>query len=565
MEGRPQKVHYGEMMEEDLSDSDEYNLDEESSDSDVEEAEKHSENPKKIKKISPRFSNSHTDDERDDTPAIRALRRKKQGILRSEMDKILKGVAVRNQWIPDKRDQEDLKTYITRPTMKRSKKFTTLKSYIPEDVLEEIESTEGLKPKNRRFVSKTGRDYEYAFKKLLYIWQEYLRENDPDNLSSDQMLHIRQFFEFKSRTFLDPFNLLDLLESKVRSPNLKCKMYASYRYMLDQQYKAASDPAGKSLFCKAMTDEEKSWDADKLLAKGLKRRKDLLVDIRNVKSEMEYEKPMMKWKGEIEGNRKRKLDEEAYFEGKSLPDPSVIIPKWLNHETTKTMDRKIVQLAKDGTVVSGKMMNQITKHLIIKQDVKIGSRTEVWEKLTWGHYREGRQKGYSAFPHRQLHLHPDVDPRKVAKNMRKGKSGERIYVREDPWKEDVNDPGDHMSDKNIYQVLKGTCCTLRFHKTGHKQPAYVWFSLVDDFYIRCYEEIVANYLKSKGKKMDNDTPMFIDANCVNYVKEGKSVNLDEFCRICEIPSATMYLFRDLFVNTVYSFGSGKFFCQVAVV
>ena len=45
--------------------------------------------------------------------------------------------------------------------MKRSKKFTTLKSYIPEDVLEEIESTEGLKPKNRRFVSKTGRDYDY--------------------------------------------------------------------------------------------------------------------------------------------------------------------------------------------------------------------------------------------------------------------------------------------------------------------------------------------------------------------------------------------------------------------
>ena len=83
------------MMEEDLSDSDEYNLDEESSDSDVEEAEKHSESPKKIKKKSPRFSTSHTDDERDDTPAIRTLRRKKQGILRSEMDKILKGVAVK--------------------------------------------------------------------------------------------------------------------------------------------------------------------------------------------------------------------------------------------------------------------------------------------------------------------------------------------------------------------------------------------------------------------------------------------------------------------------------------
>ena len=139
------------MMEEDLSDSDEYNLDEESSDSDVEESGKHSEGPKKIKKKSPRFSISHTDDERDDTPAIRTLRRKKQGILRSEMDKILKGVAVRNRWIPDKRDQDDLKTYISRPTMKRSKKFTTLKSYIPEDVLEEIESTEGLKPKNRRF------------------------------------------------------------------------------------------------------------------------------------------------------------------------------------------------------------------------------------------------------------------------------------------------------------------------------------------------------------------------------------------------------------------------------
>ena len=135
-------------------------------------------------------------------------------------------------------------------------KFTTLKSYIPEDVLKEMEITEELNPKSRRFVSTTDWDYVYAFQKLLYIWQEYLRKNDPDNLSSDQKIHIRQFFEFKSRTFLDPFIILDLLESKVRSPNLKCKMYASYRYMLDQQYKAACDPAGKSLFCTAMTDEE---------------------------------------------------------------------------------------------------------------------------------------------------------------------------------------------------------------------------------------------------------------------------------------------------------------------
>ena len=43
------------MMEEDLSDSDEYNLDKESSDSDVEEAEKHSESPKKIQEKIPQI------------------------------------------------------------------------------------------------------------------------------------------------------------------------------------------------------------------------------------------------------------------------------------------------------------------------------------------------------------------------------------------------------------------------------------------------------------------------------------------------------------------------------
>ena len=116
-----------------------------------------------------------------------------------------------------------------------------------------------------------------------------------------------------------------------------------------------------------------------------------------------------------------------------MPDPEVIIQKWMNHPSTIEMDKKIIQYAREKKIVSASEFNEITKKLVTTTMLKNGPRIEAIENITWGDYHSGRNKGFAAYPYLNVHNNPDVDPKSKAVKARtwKGRDGEQLYIRED--------------------------------------------------------------------------------------------------------------------------------------
>ena len=177
---------------------------------------------------------------------------------------------------------------------------------------------------DRPHVAKTGYDYAYGMERLMYILQENARIDD-------QKLHIRQFFLFKHRTFIAPMNIIDILEKNIESPNVKEKAYEAYKCILNQVFLEASSLRGKSMFISPVSEEEMAWDESKQVEKGLKKQRLLLTDIRNVIAEMQARKPFALWRGQCDDEKKLKNKNERIFEGRSTPDPIIVIEKWLSH------------------------------------------------------------------------------------------------------------------------------------------------------------------------------------------------------------------------------------------
>ena len=517
-----------------------------------------------------------TDDESDEETQIKSTRHESQRLVRSEIERRLQGSKLDNRWVPDAQDARDLHLYIVQPMIDKCGKKNSLQSTIPAYVLDKIKdpaNTEKLANDVSHLVSKTGYDYEYAFKRLMFHFEEQKKRFDPGNLSSDGRLHIRQFFQFKENTFLAPSNILDLLEKNFDSPNLKMKAYLSYKCMLDQMYAVASGDVGKAKFKAPITEEEKSWDVSKQVEKGLKKQQRLLSEIRNVQAEMKISKPFIRWLGQRKDEQKLKEENQRMFEGLTLPDPNEIYYKWLNHQSTLEMEKKICELAKSKVIVSGNMLNRITKYLITKLSMKIGARIEVWKKATWKHFQQGRDMGPAAFPYKH-HLSSAIDANNpaVANRIMHEDSEVPLYVRANPWQKDPLDMDDEMKNDSLFQILKGTCLTIKNHKTGSKYPFYIWLSQIDVMMLLCYEEIVHTFSSANGITLTINSPIFINPKGIffcyilyyvgqylgkSYIQGNRSLDLDEFSRIVGIPKATNVLFRKLFTRLVFDHGTGK--------
>ena len=553
------KVDYAEKMNEDISDisdisdseEDVFTIQEQQSESSSEEEQCQA--PKDWRQQH-RSRAPLTDIDSGDDAFETQLRQEKKRTMHRKIYENLKGPVLYNKWMPDSTDLEYLETYICNPVTLRCGVVTHLESTIPGHVMDKIRKKQPLAPEDRVHVAKTGKDYSYAWTKGMYILEQYFQENDPLNLSEDQHLHMRQFFEYGKRTFIKPINIVPLLNQKVRSANMKMKIFEAYKCLLDQQFLHAST-VGRIQFITPQTEEEKSWSESKMIEKGEKRQQKLLNEIRNLQKEMHVGKPFAVWRGACEENLKLKKDNEKYFAGQRLPNPEEILSKWIKDENTIKMEKLICEYAKNGTIVSGHMLNRITNYLISKFGMKIGARPEIFEKLCYSHLHEGQSKGPAAFPYKHCD-DPSIDttnPEVAQRIMNEDNSS--LYVRKDPWSFDPLDSEDVMQQETTFQIMKGTCLTVKNHKTGKKYPYYVWLSQLDLFFLLRYEEICFNYTQHHGLEMNPSTPIFMNAQGKSYLGSRKGVDLSDFARIVGLPKCTMRMFRDLFSNTAYNHGT----------
>ena len=138
-----------------------------------------------------------------------------------------------------------------------SEKWVSTYNEIHPSVISKVLNGVTLNRSEWKFIPKTEKDYLYALKRLLGIWQEMLREEDAELLSEDGRLHIRQLLSFRDVNFIRPHYILPLLD-KIGSPSSKLKALNAYKIVLGEVGKKCM--AYDAIFCKPFTDEEKNMD-----------------------------------------------------------------------------------------------------------------------------------------------------------------------------------------------------------------------------------------------------------------------------------------------------------------
>ena len=179
----------------------------------------------------------------------------------------------------------------------------------------------------------------------MFQLEKRLRIDFPEKLAPDGRLKLKQFFAYKETSFIRPFNVTDLLNETALTPSVKCKAYAGYMTLLNEVLKDVASIRGEAKFCTAITDEERSWSQEKLFSVGVEKQKILMYEITSMKDLLTVDKPFAHWIGERISNQRAKEDHQRYFEGRAMPDPEIIIQKWMNHPSTIEMDKKIIQYA----------------------------------------------------------------------------------------------------------------------------------------------------------------------------------------------------------------------------
>ena len=341
-----------------------------------------------------------SDNEDEDSPEIDAARRQKHLALKRIIGEKLEEPSSTN--FLNEEDQALILKHIKKPLILNCSLFTNLIADIPEEIVEKVQNNLELKGSEKKFIAKTAGDLAYAFRSVLRLIDEDTRTNAEHLLSEDGHIHVNQFFCFMSDKFIKPFNIRPLLEASQATGSSKIKMLDSYSGFLKQIFKAVGSQEGFAQFYKYYDEAEPTWSTAKKNYKAEKAQDRLQAKILNIEKEIKIDKPYQKWHGERMNYQKKTEEAEKYFEGLILPDPIVIIGKWLNHPSVMEIERKIVNYAMRKEVVTQEELRQIMNHMILRLSMKIGSRIEIFRYVTWGDYYEGREKGPAVFPHKQV-------------------------------------------------------------------------------------------------------------------------------------------------------------------
>ena len=81
---------------------------------------------------------------------------------------------------------------------------------------------------------------------------------------------------------------------------------------------------------------------------------------------------------------------------------------------------------------------------------------------------------------------------------------------------------------------------------------------MDEALLLCYEQVTRTFLEKRlHKEFDINNPVFINGTGSSYVQEYSTIDMREFCVVCDIPHDVHYLFRNLLINYIWNTPSGK--------
>ena len=490
-----------------------------------------------------------TEDEGSDDETPRKLNKKNERELMH--NQVRQPFLDNSKWNPDEDDIKYTKKYVTREALMNSGKWKSFHSNFPLEIQEMVEAGElPTNDEDYKYVAKTGKLYQDAFKRLMGLVQKELREKNPENLDNNN-LHIRQFFAINQSTFLRLPDIGDLL-CQFSSSSVKQHALESYCYLVKGVMKwASTSEEATRLFALPQSEEENLWSKIKMDYNGVKRQEAFITRQSNLLETMKIYKPHSAFKGDRAGESNVFQKAMKELENKDIPDPMVVVPKFLEHPDSRATESLLLESAEKAFIVADNELDSFGSYLFQRYVSIMGNRTDLLRNMTWQEFWLADAKGFTAYPFQ-----------KISENSNRSYTGQdndpNAYVRKNLYGPDENDPNDmftHNGDDPIWQAVRGIVLETDLHKTGPTYKGYIFLGVMDTILAKAYEMVLVNYFKAKfGSywKWDSNKPIFLTSKYKPMLTTNSTPRFVEFCERAEIsPSWTVYVCRHMYVKCMY--------------
>ena len=505
----------------------------------------------RVQHMSMRIKPALTDDEEEDTEALRRLRVCNRRPLRNRIRGALnleQDVFIKNKYVPDEKDLELLRLLIVRKVCEKSskwKKFRTReRTEIRNMVLGGIMPNKKNKAKYAVFAT-TAKQYLSGLKQLLGFIQEEFYEKKLERKLANGRLQLWQYLDFKGNKHLDLPHKIPT--DKLRSGNCGKHAFCGYIQLLDSVHDWLMDEEAQEQFFTRRYRRQQDLPDPDMEDEAKKERMQAMTFITNTKNKLKNSKPFGDFNGQINLDKDIKRNYEEVFEGTTKVDPKKAILDYMRDEETKNLFAELARLAREKTVVSPMKMSRLTKELLKRFIAKSPHRQQVFgDCFTKGHFYKARDNGPAAFPYRLL------SGARAGQNQttHTTEDNQPFYVR-DPWARDQNDPDDIMPGEDAtpeerarWELMSGYCVPIDNHKTCSKYLVYVWFSQFDYLHLLHYEEIAHNFTQARNITWDQSSPFFINSLGEATIKPGcYPLKWNDFAVIAGEKKVTSMYFR----------------------
>ena len=375
--------------------------------------------------------------------------------------------------------------------------------------------------------------------------QNFFKEKCPRKLI-DGKLHIRQFFAVRTPELIEPPDVEKLIQT-FQSPGIQQHAHSGYGYLLKGIKRYLASPEASFLYSTPINDEERGWSQERMEREGRTMRKDYDEIIKGVLDNLSLFSPQSQFHGDRTGEADIFRAARKETEGKDVPDPAVVVPRFLDHELTKNAENAILDAAESHRVVSDSELNEWAEFLILRVMCLMGNRSDCLRNMTWGDFWKAIRKSFAAYPFNKIPSNLNTE----------GDGGKGDYQRSDPWSSDPNDPDDMFSnhdDDPVWQGVRGHVVEIRFHKTGASYMGYIFLNSIDVMFLKCWEEILSNKLWQKfdERKLENEDAIFIGSSGNPVLTVHRPPRLEMFILRAGIPNSTSYVFRYMYVKSLYN-------------
>lgn len=447
-----------------------------------------------------------TDDEEEDTEDIREMRRRvKMELYDLILEQLNQEPTVDPKiWVPDEEDGQLLKKWLIAPLMKNSKNFMRFGKNDKEEVKQRVMEGDMFTDKGGKQLgeyAQTASMYLSGLELFLGLYQEELTMVNPDCLV-DSRLHLWQFFRYKQESHIElPLTITHILE-KVELPIMRQNTFAGYRQLVTSMSEFLSTETGRVMFTKRT---QRELDLDEVdMAKEAREQRSLEIShCENILSQLRKNKPYAKFHRERELIADDKQQFKEKFEGYKVPNPSVAIPLYLSHPTTRNLYNKMVEWAMQKYIPRPREMARLTRDFLQRLHLKNGHRIQVFKLFKRRHYMEALSNGPAKFPYMGVTGGESRD------NIYKDDDDHKFTVLENPHAVDMS--GATEEEMQEWELMQGIAAKIEKHKTGCSYPCWIWFSAWDQVYMKAYEEISVNYMEANKINFSNKSPFFINS------------------------------------------------------